>query len=407
MDLFELLRDITSNFDEILSPSDPVDKLILLEDAFHWSPQVEDLFLEAMRAAYRNQMERFPEYLKGVEVARKRGFAKYPDEISSSEDLKYILPVSVWTLKRMEFKDVSGEEPVLTLKSSGTSGMRSQIKLSKKSLARILKIVFNIFSSYGMTSQTPTNYLFFSYEIRKGFDIGTAFSDASLSLLTPVNDLFWAFKWDEASNDFRFDLEATIKALKRFKRDWEEKGIPLRILGFPAYIWFTLQEVEKELGKGFFRFGGDSWVITGGGWKTLEDKAIPKPLFRRKVKEILGIEERRVRDLFGMVEHGIPYLECENWEFHVPIYSRVLALDPGYGYQPKGKLGLLHFLTPYIDSYPSISLISSDGGSVSDSVCGRSSPRLVYLGRAGKLELRGCAIDALRLLERVKEEHRR
>ena len=29
-----------------------------------------------------------------------------------------------------------------------------------------------------------------------------------------------------------------------------------------------------------------------------------------------------------MVEHGIPYVDCEHSGHHVPIYSRAMAVDP-------------------------------------------------------------------------------
>ena len=396
-DPFELIHYLLDGLEEYLDPSDPVDRLILREDAFSWDQEVSRDFLEAMRRAYQLQLTNFPQYSRGVELLRRRGLAKYPDEIGDLRDLKYIPPISVWTLKTMDFKPSGDIQPLLVLHSSGTSGRRSYISLSERSLRRIAKIVKNIYTSYRITSGEPANYLMFSYEITKGMDIGTAFSDALLMrILSPQRKVFWAFKWDKELDDFKFDLEGTLRAIDEFYRDRLENGTPLRILGFPAYIWFTLQEIRK-MGK-TYKFGDSSWVLPGGGWKTLEDKEIPKEVFRKEIRLLLGIPEANIRDLYGMVEHGIPYVECERWEFHLPIYSRVLVLDPGYGYQPEGNLGLLQFLTPYIDSYPSISIISSDAGTVTKPECDRSSDRLVLIGRAGKIKLRGCAIDALRLL---------
>ena len=383
-----------------LDPQDPVDSFILNEGAFSHSEGSSEAFLKAMVTAYRRQMENFPAYEAAVERLRKEGKARYPDEIHTEEELRYIPSISVYALKRFEFKGRLDNEIVLTLYSSGTSGYKSKIKLNPKSLRRVRKIAFNVYGAYGLVDlENEYNYIGFTYDPSKAKNVGTAFTDVLLATFTKVRKVFWALRYDEARGDFFFDLEGVLKALEEYNRE----GLPIRVLGFPAYLWFTLEEVEKRYPKGYFGFGERSFILPGGGWKTLSDKEIPKPVFRAKVEELLGIPGRNMRDLYGMVEHGVPYVECEDGIFHVPIYSRVYSVDPLSGeHLQEGEPGLFKLLTPYIESYPSISVLSTDLGTVTSGrcSCGRSTPRLKLLGRAGKFNVKGCALQALELLTR-------
>ena len=108
---------------------------------------------------------------------------------------------------------------------------------------------------------------------------------------------------------------------------------------------------------------------------------------------------QNVRDLYGMVEHGVPYCECEKWRMHIPNYSRVLVRDPiTLEVLPPGQAGLLQFLTPYHHSFPAVSLLTTDRGVVHPECrCGRKSPTLTLLGRAGVTKHKGCAIAALKI----------
>ncbi len=120
----------------------------------------------------------------------------------------------------------------------------------------------------------------------------------------------------------------------------------------------------------------------------------------RILADSLGIPAANVRDLFGMVEHGVPYVDCRLGNFHIPNYGRVIARDPGT-LAPLGfnRTGLLQFITPYLTSYPSLSVLSSDFGLVRPRcACGLPGPVLEIKGRAGVKKLKGCAISAATML---------
>jgi phenylacetate-coenzyme A ligase PaaK-like adenylate-forming protein len=102
-----------------------------------------------------------------------------------------------------------------------------------------------------------------------------------------------------------------------------------------------------------------------------------------------------------MVEHGVPYCECEHGNMHVPLYSRVYVRDPGtLEILPHGETGIFHLLTPYLNSFPAPSLLTTDlGRLVERCPCGRNSPYLQIIGRGGVKKHQGCALAALKFLQ--------
>lgn len=374
-----------------------IDELINSEP-FNYNYYEDDLFLSSIKQAILNQLDKSNFYSNLVKLRYYKiqnldlkisQIRENIKKISNIEDLWcYNFFLSVFVLKEfvseVDFQITNQIE--VEIFSSGTTNKPSRMVLDKITLKRIKKIVFNIYQDYGLTDlENEYNYLFFTYE---DLSLGTAFSDVLLSELAPkIKNRFFALK--KKDNSFYFDLEGTIEKLFEF----QENGLKLRILGFPAYIYYTIEELRKRK----IKFNFDGVVLPGGGWKTHKQE-ISIPEFRNLVFEYLGIKE--VRDLYGMVEHGIPYVDCEYHNKHIPRYSRVRTFNPyTKKFNSYDKVGLLSFLTPYANSYTISAVISSDIGYVSfDCKCGRSAPYLVLLGRAGTTKLRGCAINALDFL---------
>lgn len=374
-----------------------IDELINSEP-FNYNYYEDDLFLSSIKQAILNQLDKSNFYSNLVKLRYYKiqnldlkisEIRENIKKISNIEDLWcYNFFLSVFVLKEFvsEVDFQITNEIEVEIFSSGTTNKPSRMVLDKITLKRIKKIVFNIYKDYGLTDlENEYNYLFFTYE---DLSLGTAFSDVLLSELAPkIKNRFFALK--KKDNSFYFDLEGTIEKLFEF----QENGLKLRILGFPAYIYYTIEELRKRK----IKFNFDGVVLPGGGWKTHKQE-ISIPEFRNLVFEYLGIKE--VRDLYGMVEHGIPYVDCEYHNKHIPRYSRVRTFNPyTKKFNSYDKVGLLSFLTPYANSYTISAVISSDIGYVSfDCKCGRSAPHLVLLGRAGTTKLRGCAISALDFL---------
>lgn len=365
------------------------DALIGTRRGLHIQGKDEHLFLLSMREAFAKH------YLGSAEfqaLCHEAGF--FPWDLRRSEQLPHIPYFFVTVLKYHQVRSVPEKKIALTLRSSGTTGQTSAIYLDRTSLRRIKRIVRHIYDDLGMVGKQKTNYLCFTYDPEVAKDVGTAFSDKLLTGLTRVNHVHYAIEWDSKREDWHLNLEAVGESLERF----EESGRPFRLLGFPAHTWQVLEELVRRRERPY-RFGPRSYVITGGGWKSFDGERIPQDRFRHQVSQWLGIPHQNVRDLYGMVEHGVPYCECEFHRMHIPRYSRVYVREPAsMEVLPHGESGLLQFVTSYHNSFPAISLVTTDFGRTEpDCPCGRRSPVVVLEGRAGLSKHKGCAIAALKV----------
>jgi phenylacetate-coenzyme A ligase PaaK-like adenylate-forming protein len=313
---------------------------------------------------------------------------KHPNDINNESDIAKAPFILVNQFKYHEFK--SSPDIVLTLGSSGTSGQRSLMHLDQNSLDNFKKLCLAIHEDLGMTNTRGYNYLCFTYDPDVAKDLGTAFTDKVLTSFTGINEIYYTFKYDESINDFVMDEDEIVETLKKF----EKSEFSTRILGFPAFLYEIIVKHDLHL-----NLGEDSWVQTGGGWKSKADQEIPKDEFRSLISSRLGLPKENIRDLFGMVEHGIPYVDSADGALRIPNYSRVFIRDPKtLAILPAGEKGLIQFVCTYNTSYPSMNILTTDWGTLIDdgSVYG---PSLKILGRAGISKNKGCALKALELMD--------
>lgn len=291
-------------------------------------------------------------------------------------------------LKKIDFYNEMYGEVELNLTSSGTSGQKSQTYLDKESLKRVKKSAFNIYHELGVTSKKSFNYLCFTYDPKVANDLGTAFTDELLTSFTNIKNVYYAFQWNEEKNDFVFNKEETVNKLSEFAKD----DTSLRILGFPAHLYFLINEFNLNL-----KLPEDSWLLTGGGWKGYDSQKIDKYNFRDLIHSKLGIQTCNQRDLFGMVEHGIAYLEDSSGKFRIPNYSRLIIRDPyTLDELENGNEGLIQFICTYNFSYPVVSVLSTDWGVKKQDDFGEY---IEFAGRAGVKKQKGCALNANRLIQ--------
>lgn len=360
---------------------------LLKSDPFDNSKEGKSLFLASFK---ENALFHYEQHAFTHKFWDKLGF--HPEMLETEEDLALIPGTMVHLFKEHEFCSVPKDEIVLTLTSSGTGGQKSQQFLSQYSLENVKRLAFNIHHSLGMSDSKDYNYLCFTYDPQVANDLGTAFTDELLTNFTGKKEVFYAIGWNEKKKTFELNEEETIKTFHRFA----ESGVPTRILGFPALLFEIIEKYDLRL-----NLGAESWLQTGGGWKGKADKEIPKNEFRDFITKRLGIPGAHQRDLFGMVEHGIPYVDCEKGNLHIPNYARVLTRSPvDMSLLPIGEKGLLHFLCSYNFSYPAPSLLTTDYGRVGKCDCNRGGDILLLEGRAGISKHKGCALKALELLRK-------
>lgn len=359
--------------------------------AFEYSKKSSMAFCEAMREALNFQYKH-SRILKAL--YDKEHFN--PNSVQSEDDIKNIPFVFVSALKERDLTTLEPDKIVLELKSSGTSGQRSRMQLDRGSLIRVKRMAWQVFDGLELTDlDNDYDYLCFTYDPAVAKDLGTAWTDKLLSGFTRIKEIYYTFMWSKEKNDFYFNVDGALNILKKY----EEENSLVRIVGFPAFALKLTDEFKNKYGR-YPKLNPRSSVITGGGWKTLSDEAIDKKIYRKILAERLGINSDNVRDLFGMVEHGVPYVDCKLGNFHIPNYGRIIVRDPAtLEPLPFGKTGLLQFITPYLTSYPSLSVLSSDFGRVIEKCsCGLPGPVLEIQGRAGVTKLKGCAVSAANML---------
>ncbi|HBE88583.1 MAG TPA: hypothetical protein DDW67_05510, partial [Elusimicrobia bacterium] len=221
-----------------------------------------------------------------IHVRRCRRFAGLwkaegfePADLRSWRDTARMPQIVVAAFKERDLVSATKKETVLEMTSSGTSGQRSRIVFDKRSLLRLQRQAWQVFNGMGLADGgTVTDYLCFTYDPAVAKNVGTAFSDESITGLTLRGEVFYALRWDAEKKDFYFDLEGSVAALERF----EKSGRPARLVGFPAHAMAVCEEFSRRHGRAA-RLHPGSRVITGGGWKDKQDRAVDKGEMRGRL----------------------------------------------------------------------------------------------------------------------------
>lgn len=368
-----------------------VDALCALEHPYRADDACDRLFDSAMRELVAYHCDASPGYRRWLE---RNGCP--PERLSQLSDWSELPPLFANYFKLNLVLSEAGRD-ALELTSSGTTGQKSRMRYDARSMRAAQHMVDRIFEHYGWhTPQQPCNYLLLSYEPRGAITLGTAYTDQFLCKYAPVNQAAYALRHTGTGHEF--DPFGAIRALQRFA----EEGLPVRILGFPAFLWFTLQRMD-EMGIPPLTLHPDSLVFLGGGWKTHADAQIPKRELYRRLGEQLGVPDSRCRDGYGSVEHPVPYVECADHRFHVPSWARAWARDTAtLARLPYGAAGFLHLASPYISSSPAHSLLLSDLAVLHPAErcgCGLPTDWFELLGRAGTSKNRSCAMAASELIK--------
>jgi phenylacetate-coenzyme A ligase PaaK-like adenylate-forming protein len=352
----------------------------------------DELFIEGMKQSLQWHRDQNPFYEKFLTSQNYN-----PEQIKELSDLEKFPYLLANFFKKYEVPTACEEDVVLHLTSSGTSGQKSQMFFDEWSIKSAQRMVDWIFNHYQwITPEQPVNYLLYTYEPELDSKLGTAYTDNFLCGYAPVNKVVYALK--NSGSGHKFDAFGVIKALQEFA----EEGLPVRIFGFPSFFYFTLEQMQK-LKLEPLKLNPESLTFFGGGWKGQQDKAILKEDLYQLAEEMLGIPNERLRDGFGSVEHCIPYVECQNHNFHIPQYSEVIIRDvKTLKALPFGEVGYLNFISPYITSVPANNVLMGDLASLHTSEecnCGNPSKFFKIIGRAGLTKNKSCAISAAELLK--------
>lgn len=360
-------------------------------DPYRTGSEHDALFIRAMQEILLWHQQRSPFFaaLLGSQQIDPRA-------IATIEDLARIPTIHANFFKTHELLSVDRSALCSSLTSSGTTGQKSQMFYDPFTLLSGQQMVAAIFSYYGWNRpDKQTNYLLYAYEPLPASRLGTSHTNTFLCRFAPAARVSYVLRATGTSSH-EFDLFGAIRTLQ----EYEDEGLPVRIFGFPSFLYFTLVRM-RDLGISV-TLPADSLIFLGGGWKGAAGEQISKSELYALITDRLGIPDDRCREGYGSVEHSVPYVECAHHHLHQPVWSRVLIRDVS-SLQPlnDGEPGFLHFLTPHTTSVPAVSVLMGDLAVLHrDCPCGLSTPYFEVLGRAGVSKNRSCAVAAAELLQR-------
>ena len=351
----------------------------------------KELFLTAARENCAYAYSHCQEYKKILDA---EGFT--PERLQSTDNLADLPFLPTALLKRRRMLSMSRRRLPVVVTSSGTSGNASEIGFSFGDLWAGLKMVLRVCRQRHLISPKPCHYVVFGYQPNRKNRTGASKTAFGVTLFTPALSRTYALRWK--NGNYVLDLKAVQAAIVKHSRS----RFPLRFMGFPAYAWFLMKQMDEQgihvqLPKG-------SKLMLGGGWKQFYTEEVDKPVFYALARKVLGLEETDIIEFYGAVEHPVLYCDCEQHHFHVPIYSRVLIRDVRT-LKPvqNGTPGLVNLITPMVYATPLLSVMTDDIGVLHEGcACGRRSPYLEILGRVGLQDVKTCAAGAAELLNRTE-----
>ncbi|ACL17231.1 LuxE/PaaK family acyltransferase [Methanosphaerula palustris] len=360
-------------------------------DPYRTGPEQDTLFIRAMQEILLWHQQRSPFFAALLESKQID-----PLKITRIRDLARIPMVHANFFKTHELLSVDRSTLCSSLTSSGTTGQKSQMFYDPFTLLSGQGMVAAIFSYYEwIKPNQPTNYLLYAYEPAAASRLGTSHTNTFLCKFAQEARVTFALR-ATGTGSHEFDLFGAIRTLQ----EYADEGLPVRIFGFPSFLYFTLVRM-RDLGLSV-TLPPDSLVFLGGGWKGAAGEQIPKLDLYALITDRLGIPDDRCREGYGSVEHSVPYVECSHHHLHQPVWSRVLIRDVTT-LEPldDGEPGFLHFITPHTTSVPAVSVLMGDLAVMHhDCPCGLETPYFEVLGRAGVSKNRSCAVAAAELLQR-------
>ncbi len=365
----------------------------LFSSKLPYDDNADELFLDAVRENAFYHYRHCPEYRKildGLGFGEKEMFSEKP----LAEYLAKLPFIPTLLFKRRRLFSMPNRRIVIKATSSGTSGRFSEIGFDAGGLLCGLKMVLKIGSHRGLFSAIPCRYIVMGYQPRRGNRTAVTKTAFGITLFTPCISRKYILKFKDGK--YSPDFEGIIGAVRKYAK----KRSPVRFVGFPAYTFFMLREMER---RGIFvKLPKHSKILLGGGWKQFYAEQADKETFYRLAEKILGIPDKDIVEFFGAVEHPIMYTDCAEHHFHIPVYSRVIIRDcDDFTPLKKGEVGLVNLITPMVGAAPILSVMTDDLGILHDGSecgCGIRSPYLEIIGRVAPDSIKTCAAGASEIL---------
>ncbi len=200
------------------------------------------------------------------------------------------------------------------------------------------------------------------------------------------------------NKDLSINYKELQKALSSAKK---EEGVCF--FGFTWIIYKLLTNMPQH-GVSILKFilkdtTADRILVHIGGWKKMADLNATKDDFNNLITKYLKVKIKKITDIYGLTEQlGTIFPDCPFGFKHAPLYSDIIVRNP-INFLPAaiGEKGLLQFITPIPNSYPGVSVLSDDVGTIiglDGCHCGRRGKFFLFNKREETAELRGCGDTA-------------
>jgi hypothetical protein len=306
-------------------------------------------------------------------------------------DLPY-LPVGVFKTDP-PLALVPPDRIVRTLVSSATTGQSpSRVVLDTETSRRMIRGVTSILRDFIGPTRRPYLVIDTPESLAGGAQLG-ARGAAIQALQAFATDIVCCLKSDDSG-------KPVIDEPKLFAFAQRVGNGDALAYGFTYVIWQQL--VLPLRAKGITLRMPNVRLLHSGGWKRLQDQAVPREAYAAEVASLFGCPAAQIVDFYGMVENvGIIYPDCAHGNKHVPAFAEVIVRDP-LTLEPVqvGEQGLVQVCSPLATSFPGFTVLTDDIAEIihyDGCPCGRRGTCFRFVKRVPNAEIRGCGnIDNLR-----------
>lgn len=322
--------------------SSEIDDLIFMSAPQEWSleeqKEIQDKLVREAFHFHYNRNEKYRNYC----------ISQHINENLHSIDEIPVFPTSIF--KHMKFHTVSMGDIENWHTSSGTQGIKSCIARDRLSIERLLGSV-----NFGM--KYVGNWFEHQMElVNLGPDRFSA-SNVWFKYVMSLVELLYPTVF--TVNNDKIDFEETVNHLYRINNSNKD----ICLIGPPFFVSLLCQYMKENNIE--FKGGNRLHVITGGGWKSNENRSLNRQDFNQLIMDTFQLDNvNQIRDTFNQVELNTCFFEDEFQRKHVPPWVYARALDPET-LKPvaDGELGLLSYMDASSTAYPAF-IVTDDIGIV-------------------------------------------
>lgn len=301
------------------------------------------------------------------------------EEIQSDKELHNIPLIPSKLFKVQKITGIKDEEVAKVCTSSGTKGSISKVYRDEVTLERFLGGMQNIIDS--LLELDDAYCVNLGPDTEEAGDLWFSYVMSLISMIFPTSNLV---------KEGNFYPDEAVKEIKNSILKYEN----IVIVGAPAMFLELFQYMKKS--DQVVHGCNNILCLTAGGWKRAQGQALSrKELFCELESVFHGIKSENFRDILNMVELNSIFCECHKHKKHVPIWTKIIVLDPiTLMPVPDGEEGILAFLDSSAESYPAFVLTDDIAKmeSCKKCKCGRTSDIVDIVRRVKDNDARGCAL---------------